>query len=723
MTLARWFLLCLLPGILLGGRAAEPGAIELRALSEEGRFEYDEASGIATSPSGVEITYEDARLTAQSVRFDRQSGEVQAEGNVRLERGTELWTSETLRYNFFTRALSTEQFRAGMKPFFTGGESLTGSVTNQTHTATNAFVTGDDHSRPGYRVKARTLTFVPGRYLEAHGATLLLGQVPIFYLPKYRHYLDGTRHDFEVKPGYRSLYGPYLLTAYNWSLRTNIESTVHLDLRQKRGVGGGLDLRSDLGRFGTNDLLTYYTYDHEPGTNSVGEDIDPHRWRIRLGASAFLRTNLTFRGLLRAQSDEFVLRDFYEREHRHDVQPQSYADFNQLWSNFSLDLLTQGQLYDFYETVERLPDLKLTGTRQQLGVSPIYYETESSAAYLRKRFAYEAQPSYAALRGDTYHQLLLPQTFFGWLNFSPRVGGRLTYYGEQEGDGTTLEAEDRAVFNTGAEVSTKTSRLWRGAHSRLLEVRGLRHILEPSVNYVYVPNPSAAPDELPQFDYELDSFRLLPIEFPENTSIDSIDSQNAIRFGLRNRLQTQRREGLENLVNWALLMDWRLDPRPDQRTYSDLYSDFDFRPRSWLTLSSEVRYDINETTLRMANHSLSVEPSDRWSWRFGHRYLLSMPGQGPESGNNLFTSSLRYKLNENWSLRAVQYFEARDGNMDEQFYVVQRDFRSWTSALVFRMRNSRLGSDDYTIAAMFSLKAFPRSGLNSDRDYHHTLLD
>lgn len=184
-------------------------------------------------------------------------------------------------------------------------------------------------------MKARSLTFVPGEYIEARGATLQLGKVPIFD-PQAHHHFDRVPDGFQIKPGYRSLYGPYLLSTYTWSPRTNVESAVHLDLRQKRGVGAGLDLRTDLGYFGTNDLLTYYTYDHEPGTNSLGEDIDPHRWRVRLGASAFLRTNLTFRGLLRAASDEYVTRDFFEREHRRDGQPQSYADFNQLWSNFSL---------------------------------------------------------------------------------------------------------------------------------------------------------------------------------------------------------------------------------------------------------------------------------------------------------------------------------------------------------------------------------------------------
>ena len=92
----------------------------------------------------------------------------------------------------------------------------------------------------------------------------------------------------------------------------------------------------------------------------------------------------------------------------------------------------------------------------------------------------------------------------------------------------------------------------------------LRHIVEPSVNYVFVPTPNYRPDQLPQFDREIPSLRLLPIEYPDYNAIDAIDSQNVLRLTLRNKLQTRREDGIQNLVNWALYTDWRLDPRPGE---------------------------------------------------------------------------------------------------------------------------------------------------------------
>src|SRR5256885_6706203 len=52
-----------------------------------------------------------------------------------------------------------------------------------------------------------------------------------------------------------------------------------------------------------------------------------------------------------------------------------------------------------------LPDVKLTGERQQLGISPFYYESESSVGYFRHTFANDITNAFAAYRADTFHQL------------------------------------------------------------------------------------------------------------------------------------------------------------------------------------------------------------------------------------------------------------------------------------------------------------------------------
>jgi lipopolysaccharide assembly outer membrane protein LptD (OstA) len=717
-----WFALWVALPLSGAAGAEQRPELEINALSPDGVFEYQEATGTVADPTGVVVRYGDAELTARKVQFNRRTGEVAAEGSVRLQRGKELWTGNVLRYNFLTRQIQAEIFKAGMPPFFAAGHGLAADLTNKIYTATNAVVTTDDVAEPSYLVRAKSLKIVPGQIIEARQATLYAGGVPVMYLPVYRRELQRHPNNFAFVPGYRSLYGPYLLGSFNWVASTNLEGVVHFDYREKRGGGVGPDLRYDLGKLGRGELQTYFLHDEAPGKDLAGRPVEDDRYRLGFAHSAVLGRNLTAKAALRQQSDPLVLRDFLEREYRQDVQPKSFLELDQVWPNFSLNLLVQPQMNDFFQTVERLPEIKFSGFRQQLGVSPFFYESESSLGYFRFRSAEKRGANYAALRADTFHQLLLPQTFFGWLNLTPRVGGRFTYYGESDGLGANWDEEDRTAFNTGVEVSAKAWRVWRGARSKLLDVTELRHIIEPSVNYVYVPTPSRAPRQLPQFDAELRSLRLLPIDFPDYNSVDSIDSQNTLRFGLRNKLQTKRAEGIDNLLNWGLYTDWRLKPRPDQSTFADLYSDLDLKPRSWLTINSETRLSLNEGQMRMANHTATFTPNETWSWKIGHRYLREDPAFGLESGNNLVLSSFYYRFNENWAIRFTHHFEARDGTMEEQYYTLYRDLRSWTAALTLRFRSNRQGPDDFTVALTFSLKAFPRFRLGQDRDEPSYLL-
>ena len=233
--------------------------------------------------------------------------------------------------------------------------------------------------------------------------------------------------------------------------------------------------------------------------------------------------------------------------------------------------------------------------------------------------------------------------------------------------------------------------------------------------------------------------RLLPIDYPDFNAIDSINSQDVIRLGLRNKLQTKRTpqmfgpekrldtepetgRGIDNLVNWAVYTDWRLDHTNGQSTFSEVYSDLDLRPFQWFTITSEMRYDVTDGFLREANHLVTLTPYEAWTWQVGHRYLESLPGGGPDSGNNTFFHTLYYRLSEDWAARVLHRFEGRDGVLEEQMYTVYRDFRSWTGALTLRVRDRRQKSTDYTVAVTFSLKAFPRYDVGDDVARPHLLI-
>ena len=275
--------------------------------------DYDLETGTVTVTNGVVIKYGGATLSARKAIANEKSGLVQAEGNVYIERQGHIWRSDRMRYNFYTGEVLGADFRTGQSPFFAEGKVLAGDHKAGVYVGREGSVTTDDYAgSAGYRVRAKDIIIIPGEYVQARHAILYLGKVPVFYFPFYRRTLKEQANHISFTPGYRSLYGPFLLTSYNWYWNKQLEGVVHLDGRLERGVGFGPDFKWNLPRFGEGLFQSYYAHDLEPGEDPFTlEEIPEHRYRIWAGHQVELRTNLTVKGLIRYQSDQFVTRDFF----------------------------------------------------------------------------------------------------------------------------------------------------------------------------------------------------------------------------------------------------------------------------------------------------------------------------------------------------------------------------------------------------------------------------
>jgi len=679
--------------------------------------------------NGAILSNSNAVVMAEHGMEDVMSGEVVAEGDVTILDHGHIWRGTNFVYNGKTGDVRAGTFKTVQMPFSVRGERMQGG-TNKIYSATNAVISTDDYQKPSYTIHARQITIVPGEYFEARRATLYVGNVPVFYFPYYRRTLKKHPNNFEFVPGDRSIFGPYLLSAYNWYGTGALDGTIHLDEREKRGIAAGPDLLFHMGDWGEAAFRYYYAHDQDPSADGIATPhLNDNRQRATFFYEVHPETNLTAKVIANYQSDPLVVRDFWESQYEANVEPASYAEVEQLHPNWVLNAMAQPQTVNFFETVERLPDVRLTGLRQELGATPIYYESESSLGYYRRAFSDTNAfgTNYSAERADTFHQFTMPETFFGWLNVTPRIGGRVTSYSDVEGPAIRTNAQTRGIFNTGVDISFKASRVFKEVQNSLLDVNELRHIVQPEIDYGYVPAPNRSPSQLPQFDYQYPTLRLLPIEFPEYNSIDSIGRQNVLRLMLRNKLQTKRVDGIEDLVNWSIYADWNLS-RGTNFAFSDVYSDLDFRPRSWLTLNSSTAFDLADSRWRSAIERIVAKPTAALTLSLGYYYLMNndpefqtYPGQDLP-GHNLITFDMYYRLNENWAARISEQYEAQDGAMQQQLYSVYRDLRSWTSALTFRVTQGPNQPTDFSVVVTFSLKAFPRYPLNRDNDRPGLLL-
>jgi LPS-assembly protein len=680
-------------------------------------IKYDLKSGEIRATNGVRVKYKDgkpeaAELTANNATINQKNGSVVASGNVVLRRDGLIWKSERIEYNFRTKNIKAAQFVSGNLGAFIKGEGMIGNKTNGVYRAQNTIFTTEDSKDPDFYIKAKEVEVAPGQYAIFRGATFYAGKVPIFHLPYYRRNLKQHPWNLHLSPGYKSEWGGFLLSSIRWPGNEAFGGEFNLDYREKRGVGFGPDIQYNSPDWGQGNLKLYRAFDDDPLTDSRGAAIDRER-DLAQWIHRYKRGSLTATGVLNYESDEYMRRDFFEDQYQQNVQPNSYFELSKNWSNYNLSVLAQPRVNAFYEGIQRTPDIKLSGTRHQLGNSPFYYDTETSAGYFERRYNFSsANNDYGLFRADTLHQIYMPKTYGGWLNVTPRIGARFTHYGESNGHGSTKNRSKRYIAHTGVEISTKLSKMMPEIDNKLLGIsNGARHIIQPSINYAFIPKPNRTPAELDKFDYEITSPRLLPIDLPEYNAIDNIDSQNVLRMSLRNRLQTKRNESIVDVIDWDVYSDWRMDTNTGQNTFADAFSDAYLRPRDWLTLNSNLRYDIDNSLWRTYNHGFSVHPkSHEWSINAGQYYYLAQPSTSTADRTDVYYSGLGFRLNENWSFSTRQYYDSKAGQMSQHDYILHRDMNNWTFFidLSFRKDTGRR-RDDTSISFNYSLKAFPRS--------------
>ena len=706
--------------LFLGGLKAQdtvsPWKVE-GLEANKSTIKYDLKSGEIRATNGVRVKYKDgkpeaAELTANNATINQKNGSVVASGNVVLRRDGLIWKSERIEYNFRTKNIKAAQFVSGNLGAFIKGEGMIGNKTNGVYRAQNTIFTTEDSKDPDFYIKAKEVEVAPGQYAIFRGATFYAGKVPIFHLPYYRRNLKQHPWNLHLRPGYKSEWGGFLLSSIRWPGNEAFGGEFNLDYREKRGFGFGPNIQYNSPDWGQGNLKLYRASDDDPLTDSRGAAIDRER-DLAQWIHRYKRGSLTATGVLNYESDEYMRRDFFEDQYQQNVQPNSYFELSKNWSNYNLSVLAQPRVNAFYEGIQRTPDIKLSGTRHQLGNSPFYYDTETSAGYLERRYNFSsANNDYGLFRADTLHQIYMPKTYGGWLNVTPRIGARFTHYGESNGPGSTKNRSERYIAHTGVEISTKLSKMMPEIDNKLLGIsNGARHIIQPSINYAFIPKPNRTPAELDKFDYEITSPHLLPIDLPEYNAIDNIDSQNVLRMSLRNRLQTKRNESIVDVIDWDVYSDWRMDTNTGQNTFADAFSDAYLRPRDWLTLNSNLRYDIDNSLWRTYNHGFSVHPkSHEWSINAGQYYYLAQPSTSTADRTDVYYSGLGLRLNENWSFSTRQYYDSKAGQMSQHDYILHRDMNNWTFFidLSFRKDTGRR-RDDTSISFNYSLKALPRS--------------
>ncbi len=706
-------------------------------------FEHEKDIMIATG--NVVVRKDDEILRSDYAVINLESQDVMADGRVAFQRGNDTWVGDRLNYNFKSKRGDFGEFRAFLAPFYVNAKSSQRTAADEFLLRDASFTTCEGEE-PAVYLRAKTARIIPNHSVRAYHVVMYMGGIPVFYFPFWFQNI-GTRNFISIVPGYNNRMGLFLLTALNYRLSRHLEAATHVDVRTRRGLGVGQDLMwsssgnsrglsteryasdddedeiTDIWNVGSRyrsldemeasddrwfgDLIAYYTGDSRPDEGKEqAYPLDGDRYRLRLYHNQSFTDNDYL--LLQANylSDPKVIQQFFREEYKTYPEPENYLVLGHRTQNYSLSIQAQKRFNDFYTAVDRVPEVNFDITRQEIGESRFYYESENSAAYLEKVWEENAtnQQDYSAGRLHTAHSVNYPVKFFGFLNLIPRAGYRGTYYSHTKEDYRVvstntsldtngvavstvstnqamreLDADFRNLYEFGLESSFKAFKVWQTHPGDF--INNLRHIVEPYADYTYIPEPNLRPADLYQFD-----------------DLDELDRRNDIKLGLRNKIQTKRRE-IYDLINADIWTYYRLDPQADEEDFDSFFFDVRSEPWDWVDFRIDGEYDQYESELKTLNTRLLWEEHTFWSCELEHRYRLD--------ANSLLNAELRINPFINWGYKAYTRYEFEESEMEAWGISVRRTIDCVAVEVGYEWED-----DDYEVWLQFWFTEFPRGRVN-----------
>ena len=249
------------------------------------------------------------------------------------------------------------------------------------------------------------------------------------------------------------------------------------------------------------------------------------------------------------------------------------------------------------------------------------------------------------------------------------------------------------------------SRAFEQVQSRALGLDGLRHVIEPYVNYSGVYNMGPSPEDIYQFDRVTPSTQLQPLDFPQFTAIDSIDTWNITRLGVGQRLQTRRNNATYQWFSLNTFMDVNMDNPYTDDPVSNVFNAIQFTPVPWTSLDIVSQTPIQNQGFTEFNTRISFMPTRDLRFSFGTRYIEN---NDFFENNSQVNFSAYWRINDHWSVSTYDQYEFVTKVMQYQRYFINRDLTSWVASLGAEVREDSVGDKEYGLLLMMTLKAAPQ---------------
>jgi len=686
------------------------GATELTSVSLTGdHVEFIKSEDKFVATGNVVIEKGTTLLRCDKVEFSRATKVAIAEGNVVIENEEGRMKGNHMVFNMDTMKGDFFDAKIYSAPFYGTGATMSKVGENQI-TMKDGFMTTCDHDKPHFHLGSKKIDIYPGDKAVARSVRMVIGKVPILYIPKYVQDLRDNKPMVIITPGYDNDWGAFLLSKWRYYLNEGARGIVRLDWREKKDVASGIDLEYKTKKYGEGMLRSYYMNERNLDAKRIWDErlsptIEKERykmeWRHKWDIDDDTSTMWQYYNL----SDEGILKDYFKREYEKDGNPSTYFLFKRSLPRGVLSFRTDHRINRFETKTERLPEIQYNLTNAEIGNTGLYFRNVTTYSNLSRKIAEPSTQRFETMRVDFEGDISYPVKL-KFLEFRPYVGGRETYYSKTN-DSSKYNII-RGVFESGVDISTTFYKIFDvdteffGA-----EINRLRHIVTPSAAYNFRADPTVPSSYLDQFD----------------GSIDSISRNHAITFSLENKLQTKRKDQSVDLARAILSTTYNLKEDPSQQGFDTIRLDVELKPTSWMRFDFDSGYSTQDDRLRDANfevilsdpgnekiNDLGEEVIEDSNWTFKIRKRLNV------DSDDILTWEHTWDINPLWSLKTYQRFDLDTGSMEEQEYTVVRDLHAWEVEVI--LNDKKHGGSEIMFA--FRLKAFPDIGFDFGSRFNRT---
>lgn len=519
--------------------AAEPQElVRLRAAQQE--WIQDR---VMCAQGDVEITYQDIAMHCDEAEFDFTTMKVRASGSVVLDQGDARFACDRLDFDLRNKVGTLYEVEAFLPPTYQfRGREL--EKLDQTHYRFRdglfTSCTLGDKAPPWSIAISNAVIEIEG-YGHFRNAVLRVKGAPVLYLPRLVWPVKRERAAGLLVPsfGYNSTQGYYIGDGFFYPIARSFDTTLFANVWSKGFLGLAQELRWVPAEGAGGTLFYYFIHDKDQQlwqwkVNGKYSQLFPGGWAIR------------------AQADELSDINFWQRFDSSYNQAavrslSSQGTVSRIWGPQTINFHFDHQRTFFTTdpvsgntsevTLDRDAEVEYRLRSTRLGTTPFYLSAVGLADYLHMERSATLKGSYP--RVDLFPTVSLLTSGLPWLNLTPSLGVRETYYGarvtpvDQYGDQHLVsDPITRHYATAGLEiVGPSFSRVWAADGGN-----AIKHLIEPRIEYTYISNMGPQ-TQIPVFD-ERDQVSVL--------------LTNGVQWSLANRLLVKTATGSREVASFEI---------------------------------------------------------------------------------------------------------------------------------------------------------------------------